>query len=214
MLAITPVKKNSQRLPGKNFQPLLGRPLLHHAIDTWKRFGSVYVYGNREIEKLIPNGCTFVEERHTPAGQDGNQLFVKMLESLQTICELPEHVAIFNVTSPFIRHATIVKAIAAVESGSYDSAVSAIEIQGRIHSDAFLNHDPCTCPRTQEQEPLYLESEAFWIVRPELVLRENRRVGHRPFWAVVRGAETVDIDTQQDMDWARQVGEAKCRASR
>jgi len=208
MIAVTPIKLNSQRLPRKNIKSLSGAPLLRWAIDTWALFAPVYVYGDRATKSHLPSGCYWIEEGDCPAGQDGNDLFAKMVRRLPHT----DWVAIFNVTAPFIEPATIRAAIDAVKSGQFDSAVSAIAIQGRLWGPNYINHDPATCPRTQTQDPIYLESEAFWIIKPRLILDENRRVGHKPYFATVHGAETVDIDTPADWEWAKRVGVTDSRA--
>jgi len=86
-------------------------------------------------------------------------------------------------------------------------------IQGRLWDEKkqAINHDPTTCPRTQTQEVLFLESEAFWILQPSQILERSRRVGIRPWFQQLNDVELVDIDTQDDWWLAEHIGASLCQ---
>ncbi len=219
-IAITPLKLNSQRLPGKNFKSLRGIPLYQWSLRTMHLlqdegvFDEVAIYGEPAILEQLPTqlrtDVVLYPEKHVPAGQDGNALFRKMM-----LC-LPEEIewcCIWNVTAPYLRGESVREAMAAVLSGQYDSAVSMYAIQGRLWNEKnqAINHDPATCPRTQTQEVLFLESEAFWILRPSQIIEQSRRVGVRPWFQQLNGAELVDIDTTDDWQFAEHIGPTICQ---
>ena len=211
-----PLKLNSQRVPGKNFKDLLGRPLYRWSLDTVRQlrdegvFDEVAVYGGPGIMEHLPPDVAFYTERDVVVAQDGNALFRKMIQ------RLPNDVAwccIFNATSPFTRKTSFEKAMRAVVSGEYDSAASMQVIYGRLWDTyrSATNHDPRTCPRTQTQDPIYLESDAFWILQPSLMLEHGRRIGFRPWFQEVTDVELVDIDTAADWRLAERIGATLCQ---
>ena len=203
--AITPLKLNSSRLPGKNFLDLgQGIPMCWHALNTvrsLKESGDVcdvFAYGEVGIKDNLPTGIEHIEEWATPDVQDGNDLFANMASLLPTCT----HILFFNCTSPFVRRETYLNGIDAVRHGPHDSACSCIDIRGRLWNEVQpILHDPCRCMPTQNQKPIHLESEAFWIVSRAAAL-QHRRVGFAPRWIPVCGAEAIDINTPDDLAFA------------
>jgi len=215
-VAITPLKLNSQRLPGKNFKSLLGRPLYQWSLDTMIQLRNegvldeVAVYGAPAIKERLPADVVLYPERDVPAGQDGNTLFRKMMMRLPADVEW---CCIWNVTSPFIYSESIRMAMRTVLDVDYDSAVSMRGVQGRLWDAEghTFNHDPATCPRTQSQKMVYLESEAFWVLEPTLLIDHSRRVGYRPYFQLLDDVELVDIDTADDWRFAERIGASLCQ---
>jgi len=215
-IAITPLKLDSQRLSGKNFKSLCGIPLYRWSLQTMCRlrdegvFDEVAVYGEPAIQEYLPSDVVLYPEKCVPVGQDGNVLFRKMMMCLPVKIEW---CCIWNVTSPYLRGSSVKEAMDAVLSGQYDSAVSMHAIQGRLWNEKnqAINHDPTTCPRTQTQEVLFLESEAFWILQPSQILKRSRRVGVRPWFQQLDDVELVDIDTADDWQFAERVGQLICQ---
>ena len=57
-------------------------------------------------------------------------------------------------------------------------------------------------PRTQTIEPVYIETSAFFIFSRELWCGRGRRIGDRPYMAVVDRIEGLDIDYPEDFAMA------------
>ena len=215
IIAITPLKINSQRCLNKNFQQLGHKLLYQWALDTVLSLNiPTYVYGDQKTHKKIQCDyrsywidVKYIDEGITPDGQDGNALFKSMVKAVTT--QAYNHIdycLIFNCTAPFVKLSTYKEILEATYDNYYDSACTVNELRGRlwnIHGQA-LNHPPNTCPRTQEQEPILMESEACWLIPPEMILTYNRRVGFIPRFVPVTPMEAVDINYPQDMEFARQ----------
>ena len=108
-----------------------------------------------------------------------------------------------HATSPFIRPETIAGALDKVRSGEYDSAFSAEKIQTFAwYEGRPLNYALDNIPRTQTIEPVYIETSAFFIFPRELWCAHHRRIGDRPYMAVVERVEGLDIDYPEDFAMA------------
>ena len=65
-----------------------------------------------------------------------------------------------------------------------------------------LNYSPENIPRTQTIEPVYIETSAFFIFPRALWTGRHRRIGDRPYMAVVDRIEGLDIDYPEDFTMA------------
>lgn len=115
-----------------------------------------------------------------------------------------------HATSPFIRAATIAAALRKVtdaeKGGGYDSAFSAERLQTFAwYEGRPLNYALDAIPRTQEIEPVYIETSAFFIFRREVWRDLHQRIGRRPYTAVVDRIEGIDIDYPEDFALAELV---------
>ena len=89
--------------------------------------------------------------------------------------------------------------MARVESGEYDSAFSAERVQTFAWWEGKpLNYSLQHVPRTQDLEPVYVETSAFFIFRKEVWRTLHRRIGERPYTAVTDRIESMDIDNPDD----------------
>ena len=57
-------------------------------------------------------------------------------------------------------------------------------------------------PRTQDIEPIWIETSAFFIFKKEIFTVHNRRIGFNPYIQEVSGIEAIDIDEKEDYDFA------------
>ena len=108
-----------------------------------------------------------------------------------------------HATSPFIRAETVADALRHVRSGEYDSAFSAEKIQTFAWFEGRpLNYALDDIPRTQTIEPVYIETSAFFIFPRTLWCGRGRRIGEKPYMAVVDRIEGLDIDNPEDFTMA------------
>lgn len=199
-VAFVPIRLNSQRVEGKNLRLLGGRPLMTYLLDSLvkaENIDEVYVYcSNPTIEEYLPEGVKFLrrDERldsNTTLGREIYDAFTQEVEA--------DIYVLAHATSPFIRPATIADAVAKVQSGEYDSAFSAEKIQTFAWWQGEpLNYSFESVPRTQDLEPIYVETSAFFIFRNELWREHHRRIGFKPYTAVTDRIESMDIDNPDD----------------
>lgn len=203
-VAFVPIRLNSQRVSGKNLRLLGGEPLMCHILRTLTRvegIDEVYVFCSDErIVELLPEGVRFLKrsaelDRDTTLGREIYDAFTARVETNLYV--------LAHATSPFIRPETIAGALDKVRSGEYDSAFSAEKIQTFAwYEGRPLNYALDNIPRTQTIEPVYIETSAFFIFPRELWCAHHRRIGDRPYMAVVERVEGLDIDYPEDFAMA------------
>ncbi len=203
-VAFVPIRLNSQRVSGKNLRLLGGIPLMCHILQTLVRvreIDEVYVFCSDEsIRPLLPEGVRFLQ-RSTDLDQDttlGREIYDSFVAEVQADLYVLAH-----ATSPFIRAETVAAAVAKVQSEEYDSAFSAEKIQTFTwYQGRPLNYQLDNIPRTQTIEPVYIETSAFFIFSRRLWCEHHRRIGERPYMAVVDRVEGMDIDYPEDFTMA------------
>ena len=205
--AFIPIKLNNQRLPGKNLLPLNGRNLSSYMFDTLNTVGGIdekYVYCSDEtIKSYIPQGLTFFKREKWLDGYE-----VKGLEIIgQFVKDVDADIYVLtHVTQPFIRPETLQRALEKVTSGEYDSAFSAVAMQDYFWMNGKpLNYDMRDIPRSQDLEPIYMETGAFFIFRKEVYTELGQRIGKHPYICEVDRFEAIDIDDAADFEFARAV---------
>ena len=211
IVALVPIRLNSQRVEGKNLRLLGGRPLMTYLLESLvaaRNIDEVYVYCSDEsIKQYLPEGATFLKrdpklDSNTTLGEEIYNAFTKEVEA--------DIYVLAHATSPFIRTSTIEQGVDKVASGEYDSAFSAEKVQtftwwqGRP-----LNYSLERIPRTQDLEPVYVETSAFFIFQREVWLNKHRRIGDRPYTAVTDRIESMDIDNPDDFKLAEAIVAAK-----
>lgn len=199
-VAFVPIRLNSQRVENKNLRMLGDRPMMTYMLESLTKVGNideVYVYcSNPSIKKFLPEGVKFLRrseslDQNTTLGREIYDAFTQEVEADLYI--------LAHATSPFIRPTTIEQAVAEVESGEYDSAFSAERIQTFTWWQGEpLNYSLQNVPRTQDLEPIFVETSAFFIFGRDLWLNEHRRIGDRPYIAVTDRIESTDIDNPDD----------------
>lgn len=203
-VAFVPIRLNSQRVAGKNLRSLSGSPLMCHILRTLtavEAIDEVYVFCSDEsIRPLLPEGVQFLH-RDPSLDSDttlGREIYDRFTAEIDADLYILAH-----ATSPFIRAATVAGALDKVRSGEYDSAFSAEKVQTFAWFEGRpLNYSLDNIPRTQTIEPVYVETSAFFIFSRELWCGRGRRIGDKPYMAVVDRIEGLDIDYPEDFAMA------------
>ncbi len=202
--ALVPIKLNSQRLPHKNILPILGKPMCFHIVDSLVRakgIDDVYVYcSDEKVTEYIPKEAVFLK-RDAALDQDsvkGFQIYRSFIEKVDADVYVLAH-----TTSPFTRTETIENALSHILSGECDSAFTAEKVQTFAwYKGVPVNYDLNDVPRTQDMEPVWVETSAFYMFRKEIFTEHNRRIGFTPYIQEVSGIEATDIDTKEDYAFA------------
>lgn len=199
-VAFVPIRLNSQRVEGKNLRMLGGKPLMTYLLSSLaaaKNIDEVYVYcSDSTISDFLPEGVKFLkrDERLDSNTTLGAEIYDAFTAEVDADIYILAH-----ATSPFIRTATIEDAVARVDSGEYDSAFSAERVQTFAWWEGKpLNYSLEHVPRTQDLEPVYVETSAFFIFQRDVWRTLHRRIGERPYTAVTDRIESMDIDNPDD----------------
>ena len=213
VVSFIPIKLNNQRLPGKNTKDLNGRPLCDYIFNTIKGIQQIdekYVYcSDEKICDYLPNEINFLKRRKELDGFE-----VKGLDIIeQFVKDVDADVYVLtHVTQPFTKPESIIKGLEAVLSENYDSAFSCIKIQDYCwYKGKTFNYNMKDIVTTQNLEPIYMETGAFYIFTKEVFTRLHQRIGEKPFMCVINQMEAVDIDEPDDFEFAKVVGQYLAR---
>ena len=199
VVAFVPIRLNSQRVEGKNLRLLGGEPLLCHILRTLlevEAIDEVYVYcSDPAVRPYLPDGVRFL--RRSPR-LDRNETLGRVFNLLgRAIDNKPQPVTCEKWS--IHRPATIAAALHKVTDEGYDSAFSAERMQTFAwYRGEPLNYALDAIPRTQEIEPVFVETSAFFIFRREIWCDLHQRIGRHPYVAVVDRIEGIDIDYPED----------------
>lgn len=211
VVAFVPIRLNSQRVEGKNLRSLGGEPLLCHILRTLCRveaIDEVYVYCSDEaVRPYLPEGVRFL---HRSPQLDRNETLGREIYDAFTAEIDADIYVLAHATSPFIRSETIAAALHKVTAEGYDSAFSAERLQTFAwFKGEPLNYSLEAIPRTQEIEPVFVETSAFFIFRREVWCGLHQRIGRRPYTAVVDRIEGIDIDYPEDFALAEVIARSR-----
>lgn len=211
VVCFIPIKSNSERVPGKNFRVLCGRPLYQHIIDhaiEANCFDDIFVDTNsEEVKKYCEEKCINWIERKDELAKNtanGNDL-LNYHYSLY-----PEYDYYFQLfaTSPFLQPASISKAVnTLVSSTEYDSTFTALfEHSFYWYAGTPINYRPCILPRSQDMEPVIEETTGLYGMSRLALNKYRCRIGAKPFICEVNKFEAVDINTEDDFMLAEFIG--------
>lgn len=210
-VALVPIKLNSQRLPHKNTLPIAGHPLCWHLCNSLIKangIDEVYVYCSDEaVIQYLPKGTLFKQREKWLDGDlvKGFDIYREFIKEVDADVYVLAH-----TTSPFIKTSSIENALSHILSGENDSAFSAERIQTFAwYQGKPINYDLNDVPRTQDMEPIWVETSAFFMFKKEIFTVNNRRIGFNPYIQEVSGIEAVDIDEKKDYDLACKLAEAE-----
>jgi CMP-N-acetylneuraminic acid synthetase len=208
-VALVPIKLNSQRLPHKNILPIAGHPLCWHLCNSLvqvKGIDEVYVYCSDEaVIQYLPKKVIFKKRDKCLDGDlvKGFDIYRSFINEVDADVYVLAH-----TTSPFIKVSSIENALAHILSGENDSAFSAERIQTFAwYQGKTINYNLNDVPRTQDMEPIWVETSAFFMFKKEIFTVHNRRIGFNPFIQEVSGIEAVDIDEKKDYELACKLAE-------
>lgn len=210
--ALVPMRHSSERVPGKNYRPLGGKPLYHHVVEALLATPSVFeviidtdsAFIHDDVAAHLPGVRTVMRPEHL---RDGHTPMNAVLEHTLTHCETDD-VMQTHSTNPFVRSETFEAAIQQYfEDPECDSVFGVTRIQGRLWTAALqpVNHDPLVLARTQDLDPIYLENSCFYIFGKRAFAARGNRLGTKPKAVEVDQMEAVDIDEEIDFRLAEAI---------
>lgn len=221
-VALLPMKANSQRVPGKNFRQLHGKPLFRWILDTLLAIDEVaeVVINTDARDILAENGLTDgprIRIRDRTPDLCGDTVSMNLILADDVAAIAAETYLMTHTTNPMLSATTTRAALAAyragLAAGTCDSLFTVNKIQTRFYrADASaVNHDPDNLIQTQDLEPWYEENSNLYIFSRESFARTKARIGKKPALHVMDKLEATDIDTPED--WALAEAIAQLRAA-
>jgi len=204
LVALLPLKANSERVSGKNFREFHGKPLFRWTLDALLSLEKVeQVIINTDARDLLENiglpdsDKILIRDRKTEICGDlvsMNKVIADDLNAVEASAYLMTH-----TTNPLISPTTFSDAIDSYFKSTqegFDSVFSVNKYQSRFFSDQLnpINHDPDNLIRTQDLQPMYEENSCLYLFSRESFIKKQSRIGLNPGVFVTPFSESVDID--------------------
>lgn len=202
LVAFVPIKLENQRLKNKNILDLNGKPLCYYIFKNLLSVNlNTYVFcSNESILDFLPKGVIFIkrDEKLDNENTLGIEIYKSFIEKVDS-----SHYLLAHATSPFTKKETINQV---VEKLNYhDSCFTVKKIQNFTwYKNKTLNYELNHIPRTQDMEPLYVETSALYGFKKELIF-ENKRIGCNYSMVEVDSIESIDIDTLDEYELAKKL---------
>jgi CMP-N-acetylneuraminic acid synthetase len=210
LAALVPMRHHSQRVPGKNYRPLAGKPLFHHIIETLQavpEIETVMVDTDSEpvmegLAKSFPQVKLIRRPEHLRADDvPMNDILLHDTAQVDADFYLQTH-----STNPLLKAETISRGIRdfLADYPRYDSLFSVTRLQTRLYfqDGRAINHNPAELVQTQDLPPVYEENSCLYLFTRENLLRKHHRIGDRPFMFEIDVDEAWDIDEELDFQIA------------
>jgi CMP-N-acetylneuraminic acid synthetase len=206
IISLVPMRHHSQRVPGKNYRPLAGKPLYQHIIETLlavPEIGGILVDTDSQqvIEGLrrdFPQVRVIDRPEHLRADTiPMNEILLYDTSLVEADFYLQTH-----STNPLLRPETVSKAIQAFQADypTHDSLFSVSRLHTRLYDQhgQAINHDPDILLQTQDLPPVYEENSCLYIFTRANLSRRRNRLGDRPLMFEIDPVEAWDIDEELD----------------
>lgn len=205
MKIFIPIKKNSQRVPRKNFRILDGEPLYKFQLLKFNKFDIFVDTDSEEIYSDIKkdNRLKNVEVFYRKKELTGDKTSVcDLIKGFIISYDINEPIAQIHVTSPFLRQETLLDGFSYIKHG-FDSIVSCNKLQTRLwRKESYgycpVNHNPLKLEQTQDLPEVYEENSAFYIFDSKIISITGNRIGKNPYFYEIKQPESLDIDTEED----------------
>ena len=217
IVALLPMKANSERVKGKNFREFNGKPLFRWILDTLLSVDDIdCVIINtdaREIlakKGLVETDKIIIRDRKPEICGDMVSMNLIIEDDLQNVDA--DIYLMTHATNPLMTKNTVQTALNEFQDKSshieVDSLFTVNKIQTRFYREdcSTVNHDPDNLFRTQDLEPWFEENSNLYIFTKQSFAKANARIGTKPMMFESPKFESIDIDTLDDWNFAVTVG--------
>lgn len=214
IVALVPMRHESERVSGKNYRQFAGRPLFHHIIDALlmsECFANVVIDTDsptimEESALHFPSVTVLERPAHL---RDGSISMNDVL--LHTTAQVPGDFYLqTHSTNPLLTPATIAFAVHTFLDNldSKDSLFSVKRLQTRLWDATGrpMNHDPDCLIRTQDLPPVFEENSCIYLFSRQTLEQRGNRIGEHPLLFEMNPVESWDIDEETDF----QIAELLC----
>jgi CMP-N-acetylneuraminic acid synthetase len=206
LAALVPMRHHSQRVPGKNYRLLAGKPLYQHIVETLlavPEISTVVVDTDSEpvmdgLRRDFPQVVILPRPEHLRADTiPMNEILLYDTAQVPAEFYLQTH-----STNPLLRADTVSRAIQTflADYPKHDSLFSVTRLQTRLYDQhgRAINHDPNVLLQTQDLPPVYEENSCIYIFNRANLERRRNRLGDRPLLFEIDADEAWDIDEELD----------------
>jgi CMP-N-acetylneuraminic acid synthetase len=204
--ALVPMRHHSQRVPGKNYRLLDGRPLYQHILATLSAVPQIsqIVVDTDSPEVISGVQEYFPEVRIIDRPQELRADTIPMNEILMyDVAQYPSDLYLqTHSTNPLVKAETFSRAIRTLDDlyPSYDSLFAVTRLQTRLWDGLgrAINHNPNILLQTQDLPPVYEENSCMYLFTGATLMTKRNRLGERPYLFEIERDEAWDIDEEID----------------
>ncbi|NPV57480.1 MAG: acylneuraminate cytidylyltransferase family protein [Anaerolineae bacterium] len=206
IVALVPMRHHSQRVPGKNYRPLAGKPLYQHILSTLQACPEIAEIVVDTDSPEVMAGCrqdhptVRLIERPTHLRADDvpmNEILMYDTAQVEADLYLQTH-----STNPLLRPRTVSAAIQTLlaNTPAYETLFGVTRLQVRLWDQLTrpINHNPAILLQTQDLPPVYAENSCLYLFTRDVLVRHRNRLGNRPIMFEIDAAEAWDIDNELD----------------
>ncbi len=208
IVAFVPMRHSSERVKGKNYRPLGGKPLYHHIVQSLLDCPLI-------DEVVIDTDSDFIAEDAIAAFPEGLRVIPRPEHLyggdtpmndilLHDVTQAPaDYYVQTHSTNPLLTVESITTAIQSFldQRDTYDSLFTVTPRQTRLWwpDGTAVNHDPAVLLRTQDLPPVMEENSCLYVFTKETLEQRGNRIGEKPLLYPLEPAEAWDID--EEIDW-------------
>lgn len=208
--ALMPMRHQSERVTGKNYRLLAGKPLYAHMLETLlacPEIDEVVVDTDSPVifeglEKNYPQVTRIERPENLRSGMvPMNDILLHDTGIVEADYYLQTH-----STNPLLKPETVSKAIDTFLTNldTNDSLFSVTRLQIRLYwgDGSPVNHNLDELLRTQDLPAVYEENSCIFMFSREILVARNHRLGYAPMMFEIDGTEAWDIDEEFDFQIA------------
>ena len=217
IVALLPMKANSERVKGKNFRELAGKPLFKWILDSLLAVDEIdkVVINTDARHILAENGLVeservVIRDRKPELCGDMVSMNLILADDIQAVDA--DTYIMTHTTNPLITSETIRAGLSNLtDDPDKDSLFTVNKIQTRFYREdcSAVNHDPDNLLRTQDLEPWYEENSCLFYFTKESFMATQARIGKRPLMMVTPPLESLDIDEPHDWEMVAALADYK-----
>jgi CMP-N-acetylneuraminic acid synthetase len=206
IIALVPMRHHSQRVHGKNYRQIAGKPLYAHIIET--------LLSCREISQVVvdtdsPVVMQGLQENYPdvlvidrPGNLRADAVPMNEILTYDTSQFPADFYLQTHSTNPLLTQESVSRSVQIfLESWPvYDSLFSVTRLQTRLWDQLgrAINHNPAVLLQTQDLPPVFEENSCLYIFTRENLIRRRNRLGDRPLMFEIPAQEAWDIDDELD----------------
>ena len=206
LIALVPMRHHSQRVTGKNYRNLAGKPLYQHIVETLlavPQINEIVVDTDSDpvmngLRENFPQVKIINRPEHLRADDTPmNEILIHDTEHYPADFYLQTH-----STNPLLKAETISRAIQTFNENypEKDSLFSVTRWQTRLYDQQgkAINHNPKELIQTQDLPPVYEENSCLYIFNRETLIAKRHRISDQPLMFEIDADEAWDIDEELD----------------
>lgn len=213
IVALLPMKANSERVRGKNFREFNGKPLFRWILDTLLSIEDIdEIIINTDARGILaenglmdgPRVC--IRDRRPEICGDSVSMNLVLADD---VANVPADIYVMtHTTNPLLSPGSVRGAIELYEQsladGTGDSVFTVNKLQTRFYraDGSAVNHDPDNLIRTQDLEPWFEENSNLYVFSRASFASTKARIGKKPKMYEMGRTESVDIDDQESWHMA------------